>query len=62
MFCSHDVTSTSAVIILYDFLCYTEAVIPESSRMKGTSQTKKAVGKAQEKLRFGGHVVKCNLS
>lgn len=62
MFCSHDVSSTSAVIILYDFLCYTEAVTPGSSQLKGTSQTKKAVEEAQEKLRCGEHVVKHKLS
>lgn len=62
MFCSHDATSTSAVIILYDFLWYTEAVIPASSQLKETSQTKKAVGKAHEKLSFGEHVVKSKLS
>lgn len=62
MFSSHDVTSTSAVIILYDFLCYTEAVIPASSQLRETDQTKKAVGKAHEKLRFGKRVVKRQLS
>lgn len=62
MFCSHDATSTSAVMILYDFLCYAEAVIPASSQLKETGQTKKAVGKAHEKLSFGEHVVKHKLS